>query len=187
MQKRYPALEPYLREEQTAHLLERLEAGGLDVAILALPYDLGEVEAEVFMDDPFWLACPPGHPLTANKEIDPAEVPIESLLLLEDGHCLRDHALAACRLQGGRQQESFRGTSLNTLVQMVASGLGVTLLPQMALTSGAFSGVELEVRPLSPEAPARQIGLVWRRTSARKEEFRMLARAVAEIVAGPSP
>ena len=150
--------------------------------ILAFPYDVPGAETAVFMDDPFWLACPKDHPLAARERVPPGDVPDEDLLLLEDGHCLRDHALAACRLEGVRRNEGFRGTSLNTLVQMVASGLGLTLLPEMAVDCGAFSGVDMALRPLADDAVPRQIGLSWRRTSGRKAEFRELAEALAEVM-----
>lgn len=188
LRSRFPALQPYLREDQTARLLERLEAGELDVLILAYPFDTPDAESQMFMEDPFWLALPKGHALASSAPLAPDEVPTEELLLLEDGHCLRDHALAACRLQGGRRHEGFRGTSLDTLVQMVASNLGLTLLPRMAVDSGLFAGVDMVLRPLSTDAAPRQIGLAWRATSARKEEFRTLAAALGEIVGnGPDP
>lgn len=174
----FPNLKLYLREDQTARLLERLESGDLDAAILALPYPLSDMESEEFADDPFWVVCPPDHRLCGGAIAAPADVAMEELLLLEDGHCLREHALSACALDGPPRNATFQGTSLHTLVQMVASGLGVTLLPQMALNAGMLRGLELAARPLGGSRPSRRIGLAWRKTSGRKETFRLLCEAL---------
>ncbi|MGQ9370233.1 hydrogen peroxide-inducible genes activator [Azospirillum sp. ST 5-10] len=174
----FPQLKLFLREDQTARLLERLDTGELDAALLALPYPSGDVESADIAVDRFSVVCPPGHRLCRSASAHPADVAVDDLLLLEDGHCLRDHALAACSLEDGRRNAAFQGTSLHTLVQMVANGLGVTLLPQMAVDSGILRGLDLAVRPLSGERPYRRIGLVWRRTSGRKETFRRLAAAL---------
>jgi LysR family hydrogen peroxide-inducible transcriptional activator len=106
------------------------------------------------------------------------EIADENLLLLEDGHCLRDQALAACDLEGARRNAGFNGTSLHTLAQMVANGLGVTLMPQMALDAGILRGLDVTVRPLAGAVPHRRIGLVWRRSSPRAETFRALGDAL---------
>lgn len=175
----FPSLKLYLREEQTARLLERLETGELDAAVLALPYPMGDaMESADIAEDRFSVVCPPAHRLCGAAQADPGAVAEEDLLLLEDGHCLRDHAMAACALEGSPRNTTFQGTSLMTLVQMVASGLGITLLPQMALDAGILRGLELEARPLAGERPYRRIGLVWRRTSGRKETFRRLAKVL---------
>ncbi|WP_051341068.1 hydrogen peroxide-inducible genes activator [Azospirillum halopraeferens] len=182
----FPDLKLFLREDQTARLLDRLDSGELDAALLALPYPSGDVESVDIAVDRFWVVCPPGHRLCRKPAADPADVAVDDLLLLEDGHCLRDHALAACDLEAGRRNSAFQGTSLHTLVQMVANGLGVTLLPQMALDTGILRGLDLAVRPLSGARPYRRIGLVWRRTSGRKETFRRLADALkAEMADRP--
>jgi LysR family hydrogen peroxide-inducible transcriptional activator len=174
----FPLLKLYLREDQSARLIDRLEAGELDAALLALPYPLEEVETLDIGRDRFWVICLPGHRLCAAPAVLPGDLAADDLLLLEDGHCLRDHALAACALEGVGRNAAFAGTSLHTLVQMVANGLGVTLLPQMALEAGILRGLGLEVRPLAGHAPFRRIGLVWRRTSGRKETLRRLAAAL---------
>jgi LysR family hydrogen peroxide-inducible transcriptional activator len=174
----FPRLKLYLREDQTARLLDRLDRGELDAAVLALPYPSGEVETMDIAQDRFSVVCPPDHRLCAATAAQPADVGLEDLLLLEDGHCLRDHALAACALEGARRNAAFQGTSLHTLVQMVANGLGVTLLPQMALDAGILRGLDLAVRPLAGDRPFRRIGLVWRRSSERKDTFRHLAAAL---------
>jgi LysR family hydrogen peroxide-inducible transcriptional activator len=180
----FPELRLYLREEQTAPLLARLESGELDAAVLALPYPLPGMETREIGVDRFFLVCPPEHRLSGTGAVGLDDMAVEDLLLLEDGHCMRDHALAACALEGARRNTAFEGTSLHTLAQMVANGLGVTLLPEMALDSGILRGLDLCVRPLAGDAPFRRIGLVWRRRSARKETFRRLAEALTDCLAG---
>jgi len=174
----FPELKLYLREDQTARLLERLDSGELDAALLALPYPTTDLETMDIAEDRFSLVCPPGHPLCAAPAVRASDMAMEELLLLEDGHCLREHALAACALEDRRRNPAFQGTSLHTLAQMVANGLGVTLLPQMALDSGILRGLDVAVRPLEGERPYRRIGLVWRRTSGRKETFHRLAETL---------
>lgn len=174
----FPDLKLYLREDQTARLLDRLDTGELDAALLALPYPMGDMESLDIAEDRFSVVCPPGHRLCALPTARTSDMAMADLLLLEDGHCLRDHALAACALEDGRRNAAFQGTSLHTLVQMVANGLGVTLLPQMALDAGILRGLDVAVRPLEGDRPYRRIGMVWRRTSGRKETFRRLAEAL---------
>lgn len=178
LRETYPKLQLYLREDQTARLLERLEAGELDVVLLALPYALGDLEVMDLGEDRFSVVYPAGHELPQAEAATPADIAGENLLLLEDGHCLRDQALAACELEGARRNAAFNGTSLHTLAQMVANDLGVTLMPQMALDAGIVRGLDVAVRPLAGQAPHRRIGLVWRRSSARKETFRQLGEAL---------
>jgi LysR family transcriptional regulator, hydrogen peroxide-inducible genes activator len=178
LREAYPKLQLYLREDQTARLLERLEAGELDVVVLALPYALGDLEVMELGEDHFSVVYPAGHELPPAGAATPADIAGENLLLLEDGHCLRDQALAACELEGARRNAAFNGTSLHTLAQMVANDLGVTLMPQMALDAGIVRGLDVAVRPLSGKTPHRRIGLVWRRSSARKETFRQLGAAL---------
>lgn len=180
----FPRLKLYLREDQTARLLAQLNVGELDAAILALPYPMEDTEFLEIGEDRFWVVCPPGHRLSHATAAQPADMALEDLLLLEDGHCLRDHALAACSLEGARRNIAFQGTSLHTLVQMVADGLGVTLVPQMALDAGILRGLDLPVVPLAGDAPSRRIGLVWRRTSARKETFRRLGAVLKGELGG---
>jgi len=184
LRESFPRLRLYLREDQTARLLEQLNAGKLDAALLALPYPMGDLETEDIAEDRFSFVCPAGHRLGGGDPAQPVAVPSEDLLLLEDGHCLRDHAMAACALDSTPHNTAFQGTSLHTLVQMVANGLGVTLLPQMAVDSGILRGLDLAVRPLAGDRPGRRIALAWRRTSGRKETFQRLAEALrAEMTA----
>jgi LysR family hydrogen peroxide-inducible transcriptional activator len=178
-----PQLQVYLREEQTAPLIERLEAGLLDAVILALPFPLAHVETEDVAIDRFHVVCPHGHRLAGLPAVRAADMSTEDLLLLEDGHCLRDHALAACELESGRGNSAFQGTSLMTLVQMVANGLGVTLAPQMAIDAGLLRGLDLHAAPLAGERPFRRIALAWRRTTGRKETFGRLAELLRETLA----
>lgn len=178
LREAYPKLQLYLREDQTARLLERLEAGELDAVLLALPYALGDLEVMDLGEDRFSVVYPAGHVLPAADAATPADIAGENLLLLEDGHCLRDQALAACELEAARRNAAFNGTSLHTLAQMVANDLGVTLMPQMALDAGIVRGLDVAVRPLSGKAPHRRIGLAWRRSSARKETFHRLGEAL---------
>ncbi|WP_160123526.1 hydrogen peroxide-inducible genes activator [Rhodovarius lipocyclicus] len=183
LRQAFPDLKLYLREDQTARLLALLDQGELDAAIMALPYPTGALETAEIVRDRFSVVCPPGHRLCSLPKARPADMAIEDLLLLEDGHCLREHALSACSLEGARRNTGFGGTSLHTLVQMVANGLGVTLLPQLAIDAGILRGLDLKVVPLAGDSPARSIGLVWRRSSGRKETFRRLAATLkAEMV-----
>lgn len=175
----HPKLRLYLREDLTARLLDRLGAGDLDLVLIALPYHAPDIETLEVAQDPFELACPPDHPLAAKAELTSADLVGADLLLLEEGHCLRDHALAACHLPGPSRGEGVLGTSLATLVQMVANGLGVTLLPKMAVESGILAGTDLITRPI-PDAGSRGIGLAWRPSSPRKADFRALAEMLKE-------
>jgi LysR family hydrogen peroxide-inducible transcriptional activator len=175
----HPGLRLYLREDLTARLLERLGSGDLDAVLIALPYHAPDIETLEVSEDPFVLACPPDHPLAAKQNLRSADLVGAELLLLEEGHCLRDHALAACHLPGPARGEGVLGTSLPTLVQMVANGLGVTLLPRMAVECGILAGTNLVTRPIA-DAGVRGIGLAWRPSSPRKADF----RALAEVLKG---
>ncbi len=173
LRESYPRLKLHLREDQTARCLERLNSGELDVVLLALPYPAEELETVTIGLDPFLLACSADHPLANRERVSAADLAEADLLLLEEGHCLREHALAACQLPSVRGQ-GMQATSLHTLVQMVANGMGVTLLPRMAVEAEVTRGTGLVLRPLA-EATARAIGLAWRRSSPRGAEFMMLA------------
>lgn len=180
--RQFPKLQLYLREEQTAPLLEKLQAGQIDLALIALPYDTGEFEVMELGEDPILVALPRDHPLSKRPALSRAELAGENLLLMEDGHCLRSHALEACRLSGPDRNEVFQGTSLRTVVQMAAGGLGVTLVPQMALAAELPRNGSLIARPLAAEAPPRRIALVWRRSSPRKPEFRRFATHIISVM-----
>jgi LysR family hydrogen peroxide-inducible transcriptional activator len=180
----YPQLKLVLREDMSARLAEALKRGALDVLLLALPWPIEGVETLDVGDDAFLLAVPPGHPLATAPAIHSTDLALAELLLLEEGHCLRDHALAACHMvarPGGEQAVS--GTSLHTVVQMVANGLGVTLLPKMAVEAGALAGTDLVVRSLADPGAKRRIGLAWRASSPRKAELQALAAVIASGMA----
>jgi LysR family hydrogen peroxide-inducible transcriptional activator len=180
LREAYGSLKLYLIEDLTDRLVEALHRGQLDVVLLALPYDCGAVETLILFEDPFVVGLPGQHALAKELRINPQRLWHENLLLLKDGHCLRDHALAACHLADRRMTERFEATSLPTLVQMVDNGLGTTLLPALAVDAGLLSGTNLVTRPLLPDAPARKIGLIWRRGTGRRNEFRLLAKEITE-------
>lgn len=184
LREAHPKLKLYLREDLSARLLDGLNSGQIDAALLALPYAAEGMDVAEIGEDPFLLACLPDHPLAGKSSLCPDDLAEAELLLLEEGHCLREHALAACHLQGTRNGEAVRGTSLHTVVQMAASGLGVTLLPRLAVEAGAVEGTGLAVRPLGTGAPARMLALMWRKSSPRGTEFRQLATFVGGVLAG---
>lgn len=179
----YPRLRLTLREDLTMRLLDGLAAGNLDVVLIALPWPADGVETLELAEDPFLFACAPDHPLAAKEAVTSDELATAELLLLEEGHCLREHALSACRLPSAAGRAM--GTSLTTLVQMVANGLGVTLLPRLAVDGGVLRGTGLVTRPLA-EPASRRIGLAWRRSSPRAAEFALLGGALAGTDATPA-
>jgi LysR family hydrogen peroxide-inducible transcriptional activator len=181
LRERWPRLKLYLREDQTDALLAQLHAGRLDALVLALPYACGNVETAGLFEDPFSVAVRRDHRLAAAKRIEAEDLRDEPLLLLQDGHCLRDHALSACRLGEKPHLESFEATSLLTLVQMVDNGLGTTLLPRLALDAGILKGTDLVARPIAANSPARDIALVWRKGTRRREEFQLLAKEIKRL------
>lgn len=183
----HPGLRLYLREDATAPLLERLRGGDLDVVLLAFPYPARGIATHVFAEDPLWLAFPRGHALAARERITRADLRGQELLLLEEGHCLRDHALGACGLDEAARPDQFYATSLETLVQMVDNGLGLTVLPKMAIDAGITRGTRVEARPLAARAASRQIGLAWRASSGRAAEFGLLGRFFRDELATPIP
>jgi LysR family hydrogen peroxide-inducible transcriptional activator len=181
IREQFADLQLYLIEDQTAKLLERLDSGEIDCAILALPYALGHMEHQIFLKETFWVAFPINHPLSKGGPIPSLELPADELLLLEEGHCLRDHALSACHRSGLQRSAAFQGTSLYTLLEMVAGGQGITLLPEMAITSGLINQERISLRPLAEKGPHREIGLVWRATYHRKKDLRLLAKTIQGI------
>jgi LysR family hydrogen peroxide-inducible transcriptional activator len=179
LRTQFPALRLFLREDQTSRLIASLKSGALDAALIALPYDTAGLETAHVAKDEFMAAAPPNHPMILNDRVDPKDLEGEDLILLEDGHCLREHALSACNLDPPRGEEGgFAATSLHTLVQMVGSGLGVSLLPAMAVDAGLVEGTPVSVRPLRVGAPAREIVVAWRAGSSRETEARLLAETL---------
>ncbi|WP_435215738.1 LysR substrate-binding domain-containing protein [Luminiphilus sp. nBUS_16] len=183
----YPDFKLYIREDLSHQLVGALHAGELDVLLLALPFPADSVEVMSLMADDFLLASPCHHPLAKSTTLATADLEGEDLLLLEDGHCLRDHALEACKLRDSQISVPYQATSLATIVQMVANGIGVTLLPAMSVASGITAGTDIEVTPFQNAGIAREIGLMWRRKTPRAAEFRMLGdriKACAQGAAG---
>ena len=144
--------------------------------LLALPFPTGEVDKETIAVDKLFVAFPHGEPPNPPAEVTPAMIDEGKLLLLEDGHCLKEHALAACNRPELRASATMIGTSLHTLVQMVDNGLGVTILPQMAIDAGILRDTHIVARPLKAANASREIALIWRKNSPRVEEFRLLAQ-----------
>ena len=180
LRKEYPALKLYLREDLTERVLEQLRAGNLDVALIALPYDTCDLHVHELFRDEFWFVAREADPAAKEKEIalrklDPGEV-----LLLEEGHCLRDHAISACGPRRGAWEAKVEATSLYTLIQMVEGGLGVTLLPEITLKAGLLKGTRLIARPFASPAPARTLALVARRASPRVRDAQLLADSIME-------
>jgi LysR family transcriptional regulator, hydrogen peroxide-inducible genes activator len=173
MRADWPDLKLYLREETSAAACDSLARGHVDCVLLAQPYACGDVESETLFDDRLFIAWPGGATPPAQASADTIDQ--SQLLLLEDGHCLKDHVLSACNRPELRADAAMLGTSLHTLVQMVANGLGVTMLPEMAVTAGILNGTQIIAQPLEAEFPSRTIALVWRRASPRAKEFQLLA------------
>jgi len=175
LKSEFPELKLYLREEKSADLILKLKNGELDVALIALPYRIPGLSSLTIFNDDFFVAAPSGHQILKNKIIDNESLVKQNLLLLEEGHCLRDHALSVCQFDVKNDaKERFKATSLTTLLQMVDNDLGITLLPEMAIKSGILNGTEVITRPLKHRV-SRQIGLVWRHNSTRAKEFTLLA------------
>jgi len=181
-----PDLKLYLREETSHAAVESLRHGNADCVLLALPYATGEVESEFLFSDALFVAFPKDDPRDPPAFIAPEMIDESRLLLLEDGHCLKDHALAACNRPELRAEATMMGTSLHTLVQMVENGLGLTMLPEMAIQGGILNNTHIVARPLSSEHARRDIALVWRKNSPRGDEFRMLAGILRDAAVQPT-
>jgi LysR family hydrogen peroxide-inducible transcriptional activator len=178
LRSEWPDLRLYLREETSQAACDSLQRGQLDCVLLALPFGCGDVEAAELFDDRLFIAFPPGEEPASAEAVTAAAIDQAHLLLLEDGHCLKDHALAACNRPELRAEASMLGTSLHTLVQMVGNGLGQTLLPQMAIDAGILAGTGATARPLEAAHAFRRIALIWRKGSPREKEFRLLAQSL---------
>jgi LysR family transcriptional regulator, hydrogen peroxide-inducible genes activator len=172
----WPNLKLFLREETSAAACDSLMRGHVDCVLLALPYACGDVEMEQLFDDPLFVAYPGNEPIPTNASPDSLDQ--SRLLLLEDGHCLKDHILSACNRPDLRADAAMLGTSLHTLVQMVDNGLGVTMLPEMAIEAGILSGTSIRTQPLIADHASRGIALVWRKASPRGAEFRLFANVL---------
>ncbi|HEU4604232.1 MAG TPA: LysR substrate-binding domain-containing protein [Steroidobacteraceae bacterium] len=178
LRKQLPRLKLMLYEYQTEPLLEKLRAGDIDLGVLALPVNLDGLDSRDLYVEPFTLAVPNSSPIAKKPHVKLEDIADETLLLLEDGHCLRDQALDVCSRIDVRESDDYRATSLETLRQMVAAGLGVTLLPELA-TRGPFgSGQGLAVKAFSKPVPSRTVGAVWRKSSTRGEAL----KAVCDVI-----
>ena len=180
LRDRFPDLTIYLREEQTAPLLARLEEGELDVALIALPYETEDLSIDVILKDEFLFACHRTHALACTDEVSLEALAGEQLMLLAEGHCLRGHTLDACGVGDTKARAQFEASSLHTLVQMVAAGIGVTLIPQLAVDARVIQGTGISLSRLAMPA-SRDIGLAWRPTSLRTDDFRLLAQTLREL------
>ncbi|MGJ3230914.1 MAG: hydrogen peroxide-inducible genes activator [Oceanicaulis sp.] len=185
LRRELPKLELFLREDLTHRLVDALKDRRLDAALIALPYEAAAIESEAILEDEFLFAASPDHRLAAVDPLTPDKLAGEPLLLLEDGHCLRDHAIAVCaasRPDENAARSDFAATSLHTLVQMVKSGLGATLLPRLAVDAGLADRLDLAIKPFDPPVAGRAIGMAWRKGSARAEEARALSAKVRKAL-----
>jgi LysR family hydrogen peroxide-inducible transcriptional activator len=188
VRRAWPKLRLVLREEQTSRLVEQLALGSLDLLLLALPVEQAALEEMPLLREPFWFVAPVNHPLArARGPLPESAIAGEEILLLEDGHCLRAQALDVCRRAGAEGPGRIQATSLSTLVQMVANGLGVTLLPERTLPLELRPDTGLAARPFKKPAPSRTIGLAWRPGSARAGEYRLLGQTLAEALSERAP
>ena len=179
---RYPEFQLFIREDLSQPLVDALQAGELDVLLLALPFPAEQVETMSLFEDEFLLAFPKSHALAAIETLRTADLKGEALLLLEEGHCLRDHALEACKLRDSQITVPYQATSLTTIVQMVANGIGITLLPQMAVGAGIASSTDLVIKPFKQAKVTRRIGLMWRKKTPRTVEFRQLGDVISGLI-----
>ena len=180
LRSRFRSLKLYLREDRTAQLLSRLGEGELDLAVIALPFDTGDFIVEVIFEDELLFACARDHPLAENEIVDLETLAMDQLMLLEEGHCLRDQTLEFCQDRNLRSTSPFEATSLHTLVQMVAADIGVALIPKLAVDAAITNGTNVSLS--RTKLPAfRRIGVAWRSTSSRTQDFQTLTRSFREI------
>jgi LysR family hydrogen peroxide-inducible transcriptional activator len=178
---RYPKLRLALREDLTANLLARLRDGQLDFALIALPYDTDGLLVQPLFEDELWLVAPEGEPLLKSRHLTVSRQMAERLLILAEGHCLREHTLEACGRAQVAGAEGLEATSLLTLVQMVASGMGLALVPEVAIKAGLLNATRLVAKPLAPPAPTRILALAARHSTARRADFEALAACAIEL------
>jgi len=181
LRSQWPSLKLYLREETSQAACDALHRGQLDCVLLALPYGCGDVDHAMLFEDRLFVAYPRGE-APDDKMIEVDSIDENRLLLLEDGHCLKDHALSACNRPELRAHAAMMGTSLHTLVQMVDNGLGVTFIPSMAIEAGLLENTHVDAKPLRSDHGFRRIALIWRRSSPRENEFQLLADSLRSII-----
>ncbi|GEM72515.1 hydrogen peroxide-inducible genes activator [Sphingomonas aquatilis] len=180
LRRDYPDLKLFLREEPSGAACEGLHNGRTDCVLLALPFACGDVASQPLFDDRLFVAYQPQDMPSDPPAVPAALIDETRLLLLEDGHCLKDHALSACNRPELRAEATMLGTSLHTIVQMVDNGLGMTMLPEMALKAGILDHTNIVAKPLDADNAVRRIALVWRRASPREKDFQLLAEALAK-------
>ena len=182
LREHYPDLDLRLREDLTERLLDDVRNRNLDAALIGLPFDSAGIETMALADDEFLFVGPEGHRLAAKNGLSPSDLLDEKLLLLEDGHCLRDHSLSVCGRPAVQDGAQIAATSLHTLVQMVAAGLGVTMLPKLAATSGLMTGTRLAVRAFADPVIGRTIGIAWRTGASCERDARLIGEIVRQAL-----
>ncbi|WP_213948588.1 DNA-binding transcriptional regulator OxyR [Luteibacter sp. dw_328] len=183
LRQRFPRLELLLREEKTEQILGMLREGTLDAGILALPMHDDSLHVEFLFEEPFVLAVPDNHPLAGRQSLKMEDLADQNLLLLEDGHCLRDQALEVCHLAGAGEKTGFRATSLETLRQMVSANVGITLMPILAVKPPVAQSGNVRLIEFESPAPSRRIAMVWRKSSAMTPFFTALAEVIRDVPA----
>ncbi len=184
LRERFPRLELLLTEEKTEHVLRMLREGALDAGIVALPVHEDSLHSEFLFEEPFVLAVPDHHPLATHKtKLKLADLENEHLLLLEDGHCLRDQALEVCQLAGAGEKTGFRATSLETLRQMVAANVGITLLPTLAIKPPIGRTDNVHLLEFAGHAPSRRLAMVWRKSTSMATFLKRLAKVFHDLPA----
>ena len=182
IRKALPRIELRLYEYQTNQMVEKIENGEIDLGVLALPVDGEGLESRELYAEPFMVAVPDHHALAKRETVRVDDLKAQTLLLLEDGHCLRDQALEVCSRVGLHEKQDFRATSLETLRQMVATGAGITLLPELA-SRGAYGNARgVAIRPFARPVPVRHVGGIWRKTTARRTAIDALCKLITDNV-----
>jgi LysR family transcriptional regulator, hydrogen peroxide-inducible genes activator len=182
LRKRHPKFKLYIREDQSGNLLRDLSAGDLDLLLLALPYPAeGVTNMHLFYDE-LLLACNKGSEYSRDQKLTTRVLKNTDLLLLEEGHCLRDHVLEACELKGSDIKVPYYATSLNTVIQMVANDIGISILPKMAVDAKILRGTTVETHPFVDKKVQRSIGLMWRNRSPRQAEFMQVGELIRECM-----
>lgn len=180
VRRRYPELRLVLFEERTSVLLQMLGEGRLDAALLALPHGRGDLTDRPLFEEAFFVAVPRGHHLACREEVHAHALRDEGVLLLEDGHCLRDQTLAICQSAGAHELMDLRASSLSTLLQMVRGGIGITMVPEMAIPRETLGGDELKVIPFAAPSPRRTVALSWRKSARDSVDLELLAQTLAD-------
>lgn len=181
IRKTFPGLTLQLAEEKTEEILKQLQQGTLDAGLLALPIEDDGLMVRVLFEEPFVLAVPAGHPLASRASVSTADLLGTELLLLEEGHCMREHALEVCALSGASERVDFHATSMETLRQMVAADVGITLMPLLAVKPPIAATSNMVIKPFRQPCPNRTIALVWRKTSALGTFFESLAEPLSNL------